>query len=194
MSSIRDWGFIPQFEGLQGPNMRWFSMYKGLEDKQWSDWYIVQMHPKAFYTALILGIEIFVMYRTGFPFDPQDSSNSHLMEEFEQQIVNYGEGSRVPTFMMKTGDVFPLARYYALASRRNYRGSHDYGVLDSGWGWGEFTTPQFGEVRTFWVAQPCFLREEREDILRRDFTELKAPDTGSVHTGKIDLDRDLEWI
>ena len=191
IDDIKKLGSIPQFEGLQGPNMHWFgeSYNPSLEHEKWHEWYVVSMSLRAYYTAILLGLSILPLSQQGFPVDPLNASADILMAEFEEWARNR---ERPPHFIIKTKDILPLARYFALASRRNHRGRGDYGVLEPGWGWGEYRDPR--SQKTVWIAQPEFLPDKHLAIIKKDFIELKAPDTGSISTGKLDLDRDLEWL
>jgi hypothetical protein len=198
MSDIANYGFIPQFSAPQGPNMHWFGQAynPSLENEKWHEWYVVSMSLKAYFTALKLGLSILPLSQQGFPVDPLNASADILMDEFLQWVRNR-PSDHPPNFIIKIVDTYPLARYFALSSRRNYRGSGDYGGLEPGWGWGEYNSSYFGSRGTIWIAQPDFLDDDgsiAERLLREDFEELKAPDTGSIITDNLDFNRDAEWL
>lgn len=98
--------------------------------------------------------------------------------------------------------IFELARYFVLASRRQYRNPNfDYGALPPGAGWGHYEiTAWRGNPQEWWVAPQDEVSPHHIEALRDDFMptskELKAPDSGSwVRAGHgVQPDRDAEWI
>lgn len=200
MDDIARKGLIPQFNALQGPNMHWFGHHfaPSIEHEKWHEWYVVGMHPTVFDVAREIGIKILLIHRNGFPIDPLNvNTEGMLEEEMETQFGDYGPDSRVPMFLVKTKDIFQLARYFALASRRIERNKHyDYGSLPPGRGWGEYIRKLGSrDDLTVWLAQKELLDSGYLKILNEDnFIEIKAPDTGSLLTGERQFNRDEEWM
>lgn len=95
-------------------------------------------------------------------------------------------------------DIYPLARYFVLASRVEFRNpAYAYGGLPPGIGYGEYEMPQPAgrEPVIMWIPQKEKLDRHYIDVLSEDrFTELKAPDSGSLLDDGVDYERDTEWL
>lgn len=100
---------------------------------------------------------------------------------------------------MKYKDVFKLARYFALASREEFRNpAYDYASLPPGKGWGEYVNHNIGPSPvTYWLERtaPTKIKDVLQEALLEDkWEEIKAPDSGSLLDGNYQYDRDEEWL
>lgn len=110
--------------------------------------------------------------------------------------VLFVEEKTFVAFTMRRDDIFNLARYFVTASRIEHRNpALDYGTLPPGHGWGEVRRDLSQRSDSYWVAPLEELAERYREVIVEDrFIELKAPDSGSIKTGKVDPDRDMEWL
>lgn len=110
--------------------------------------------------------------------------------------IMYVEEATFVAFAMRRKDIFELARYFALASRREHRNPiYDYGSLPPGHGYGEYKRDYTRRSDNYWVAPVEQLEADYQEAIREErFIETKAPDSGSIKTGSIDDQRDIEWL
>jgi len=207
---------IPGYEDLVMPQFRGESVY---------DWYIVKLGPEAIEACYALKMPVVMVTWTspwhptgptskekiavridlsGYDYEEREATLQRMLDLGKKDAVEkldddtyviYVEEKTFVAFAMKSSDIFPLARYFVLASRMEHRNpSYDYGTLPPGKGWGEYDR-SLRENDTYWVASFEELDDRYKEVIVEDrFIEVKAPDSGSIKTGDVDETRDLEWL